>query len=195
MPPLRLLAGTQYFTGLQLPSLQSPMGWEIVWRKEGRALPLGGQGDPRSEGGSLWKSESGSKGWSLEERHQLGEERVFFGLGNYVLRELSTPRNSLQSLLAVDSQCLSRPCLLKSLSGPCYCMDKPSDAQGRGCATLFLLTWPHFAGGFSGCRGVLGDARRERFHCKRMEALLSGQLFPVFLGTSEAGRGAGGGFC
>lgn len=62
MPPLRLLAGTPYFAGLQLPSPQSPMGWETVWRKGGRALPLGGQGDPRPEGGSLKVGKWESKG-------------------------------------------------------------------------------------------------------------------------------------
>lgn len=53
MPPFRLLVGEQYLTSLQLPSMKNPWGWEIVWREEGRALPLGVQRDSRSEEGSL----------------------------------------------------------------------------------------------------------------------------------------------
>lgn len=143
MPPLRLLAGTQYFTGLQLPSLQSPMGWEIVWRNEGRAFPLGGQGGykvRRREPVKIGKWEQRMK---FRGEASAGEESVFFGLGNYILKELSTHRNSLQRWLAVDSRCLSGPCLIKSLSGPCCCMDKQSDAQGTVFAPLFLLSWPH----------------------------------------------------
>jgi len=60
MPPLRVLAGTQYFTGLQLPSLQSPAGWEIVWRKEGRALPLGGRGPQGQKEGACESQKVGA---------------------------------------------------------------------------------------------------------------------------------------
>lgn len=81
---------------------------------------------------------------------------------------------------------------LKKTSGPCYCMDKQSDAWGTGFVSLFLLSWPHIAGGLSGYRDVLGYAKRCREQVFARGWKLRSLTSSSFLGNAEAGRGAGG---
>lgn len=191
MCPLWLLAETQYFIGIQLPSLQSPTGWEIVWRKWSRAVPLGGQGDPRPEGGSLWKLESG-RAKDKFQRMDITEGRKGISLG-WANRswEVWVPKGSLRRWLAMDSlKALS----LKKTSGLSYCLDKQSDAWGTGFASLFLLSWLHITGVLSGYRGVLGYARRGREQVFARRWKLCSLPSSSFLGNAEAGRGAGWGF-
>lgn len=183
MPPLRLLAGTQYFTGLQLPSLQNPTGWEIMWRKWRRALPLSGQGDPRPEGGSLWKLENG-RAKNKFQREDIAEGRKGISLGwANASEEIWVLTGALQTWLVVDSlKALS----LKKMSGLGYCLDKQSDAWETGFASLFLLSWLLITGVL---RGVLGHARR----CREQAAgwKLCSLTSSSFLGNAEAGRGVG----
>lgn len=110
-------------------------------------------------GGILWKSESGSKGWSWEDRHELGEERVFFELGNYLLRELSTHKNILQRMISSGfSVSLKILPLIKpsrySRDGFCYSF--PTELQVAHCR------WPLWVQRCArGCKEVVSPSQED----------------------------------